>query len=146
MKTLKTVIMLCALAMVLAANVHAGVRSVKGLWVSTSDDRLYWLRLQAPAGTGASLVEELTGTLTSSSVGGSATTANETPVTGQYLVRTGIVVLNFGKAGSTREYAIGDTRAEGRHLNLRFFQLRRGQDLDFNRELLFDPKTEPQAP
>ena len=145
MKTMKTVIILCALAMTIVANANAGVRSVKGLWVSSSDDRLYWLRLQA-TGTGPALVEELTGTLTTGSVGGSAQTTSETPITGQYLVRTGIVVLNIGKPGTTREYAIGDTRAEGRHINLRVFQLRRGHDLDFERELVFDPKTEPHTP
>lgn len=145
MKTMKTVMMLAAL-LVIAANAHAAVRTVKGLWVTTTDDRLYWLRLQVSNGATTALVEELTGTITAASVGGSAESTSEAEVTGQYLVRTGIVVLNIGKPGPNREYAIGDTRGEGRHMNLRVFKVRPGHDLDFERELLFDPKTEPQQP
>jgi hypothetical protein len=142
-KTMKIVLLLFTLVMT-AASAHAAVRSVKGLWVSSSDDRLYWLRLQAPTGTPAALVEELTGTLTTGSVAGSAQTTSETPVTGQYLVRTGIVVLNFGAPGSRRMYAIGDTRGEVRRINLRLFRVRSGQNLDFESELYFDPKNEPK--
>ena len=145
MKTTRIVILLCGLAM-MTANAHAAVRSVKGLWVSASDDRLYWLRLQVPNAAPSTLVEELTGSITSASVGGATETTGEVPVTGQYLVRTGIVILNIGKPGANREYAIGDTRGEGRHMSVRVFKLRPGQDIDFERELFFDPKSEPQRP
>lgn len=144
MKIVKLMILLFAL--VVAGRADAGVRSVKGLWVSTSDDRLYWLRLQVPAGPSTGLVEELSGTMTTGSVGGSAQTTSATEVTGQYLIRTGIVVLNFGKPGSNRMYAVGDTHGEGRHMNLRLFRVRAGQDLDFECDLFFDPKSEAQKP
>lgn len=140
MKLFQTVFVLVALVMI-AGEAQAAVRSVKGLWVTTSDDRLYWLRL-VPSDTSTVLVEELTGTITSSSVGGSSETTKEAPVTGQYLIRTGIVLLNIGAPGAKREYAIGDTRGEGRHMNLRVFKIRPGQALDFERELMLDPKTE----
>lgn len=146
MNTRTCVILLSVLALMIATSAHAAVRSVKGLWVTTSDDRLYWLKLHVPAGGPSVMVEELTGTITSASVGGSAQTTREATVTGQYLVRTGIVVLNIGEPGVTRQYAIGDTLGEGRHMRLRVFQVRPGQDLDYEHELLLDPKTEPHKP
>jgi hypothetical protein len=140
---MKTVLVLFALALTVA-DAYAAARSVRGLWVSTSDDRSYWLRIQTPNPIPATLVEELTGTITSKSVGGTDNTTREAKITGQYLVRTGIVVLNIGEPGTHREYAIGDTRAEGRHMNLRVFKVKSGQDLNYERELFFDPKSEPQ--
>ena len=144
MKLMK-IAMLCAVLILQASSTYAAVRSVKGLWVTTTDDHLYWLRLQTSTDSGG-MVEDLSGSITVGSVGGSHETTSETPVTGQYLVRTGIVLLNLGKPGANREYAIGDTRAEGRHMSLRVFKLRPGQDLDFERELLLDPKSEAHTP
>jgi hypothetical protein len=145
MKLTKMVLVL-GMLLVISQGAHAAVRSVKGLWVTTTDDRLYWLRLQAPAVPASEMVEELTGTIRTSSVGGSPEDATEAPVTGQYLVRTGIVVLNIGEPGTKREYAIGDTHGEGRHMKLRVFKIRPGQSIDFERELQLDPKSEPQRP
>lgn len=144
MKT-KAVVILFALALT-AVQASAATRTLKGLWVSTSDDRSYWLRIQVPDPVPSTLIEDLEGTLTSKSIGGTDSTTREAKITGQYLVRTGIVILNIGERGAHREYAIGDTRAEKRHMNLRVFKVTPSQGLNFERELFFDPKSEQPQP
>lgn len=104
----------------------------------------YSLRIPVTITDPGHVVEDLTGTLAISSIGASTPTTGETPVTGQFFTRTGIVVLNIGEPGSYREYAIGDTRGEGRNMLLRMFTVRRGQGVKYERELWFDPKNEPQ--
>lgn len=140
----KIALALCAVSvLMMTATAHAASRTAAGLWVTTSDSQSYWLRLQATSADPAHLVEDLTGTFKTSSIGASAPADVELPVTGQFLTRTRIVVLNIGSSSSRQFYAIGDTRAEGRHMHLRIVTVRRGHGVNFEKELYLDPKAEP---
>lgn len=142
----KIALALCAVSvLMMTATAHAASRTAAGLWVTTADNQSYWLRIQATSADPTRLVEDLTGLFKTSSIGVASEDA-ELPVTGQFLTRTGIVVLNIGGPSSSRLYAIGDTRAEGRHMHLRMFTVRRGHGVNFEKELYFDPKTEPAPP
>lgn len=139
----KIALAFCAVSvLMMTATAHAACRTAAGLWVTTSDNQSYWLKILATSVDSTHLVEDLTGTFKTSSTG-TVPAGAELPVTGRFLTRTGIVVLNIGEPSSNRLYAIGDTRAEGRHMHLRMFTVRRGHGVTFEKELYFDPKAEP---
>lgn len=131
-----------------ATQARAGVRTLAGLWVATTDNTSYWLKLEATSADPARLIEELSGTMRVGSMEGSSVTTKEVPVTGQYLTRTGIAVLNIGEPGVKRSYAIGDTRAEHtKQLDVKIFSVRPAHGIYFERELSlgFKSQSHPQA-
>ncbi|MEW6351451.1 MAG: hypothetical protein AB1646_20555 [Thermodesulfobacteriota bacterium] len=140
-------IVILGVSMMLATAAHAdSVKTLAGLWVAAKDASVYTLRLEVPRPDPVTMIEELSGSLSVRSAGPSNPSTALIPVTGQYLARTGIVVLNIGEPAAGREYGIGDTRDSSRRgFLLRIFRVRPAHGVIFERELFFEYKRTPPA-
>lgn len=143
---MRAIVLLC-FWMALSPIVHAGtIKSLAGLWVVAKDNSAYTLQFEVQNPDPTTLMEELRGTLRVRSVSSNQVSTSAIQVTGQYLVQTGIVMLNIGEPGARREYAIGDTRDPDRKgLMLRIFRVRPAQGIMFEQELFFEHKRPPQT-